>query len=309
MLKAYLSRMVNAVRERRAAEAGRSDPASETGAAPVSRARVVKKSDGVDYMADLLELIQLKPVRMYEVRSTVEPCVYVRHDVDHDLDVALRVAEVEARARWSATYFLLTPGAYDHAPRNYYGHIDGGRIVHDPALVDKCRRLVDLGHDLGFHNDAVALSLKTGRPPAEILAEETAFFARHGLPLRGTSAHGNPLARRLEFNNREIFRECVRAGREPGREIAYKGRSVRLHTLRLADYGFEYEAYSLPRDSRISESGGAWAGVVAGTRLPREEWKERFDLAAFRAAVARSSAANGVQAMSILMHPIHWSIR
>jgi hypothetical protein len=292
-----------------AADAPSAESAAAAPSADPSRpTRIVKRSDQVDYIDDLLALIDLKPVRMHEVLACSEPCFYVRHDVDRDLDRALDIAEVEARHGVVSTYFLLTPGSYGEQ-RNYYGSLEGDRIRQDSMLIEKCRRLIDLGHDLGFHNDLVALSLRTGVSPHELLEREVAFFAEHDLHLVGTAAHGSPLARQLKYNNRELFDGCIRRGWTPGRTIQHAGRSVRLHSLKLNDYGFAYEAYSLPRDSRFSESGTVWGGRIAGERFPKEQMQQRFDLDVFRAFLDRASAEHGVRNLSILTHPCHWDAR
>jgi len=272
--------------------------------------RVCVEKQGLDYVNDLLKLVNLPVRRMHEVTETSEPCMYIRHDVDHSLERANAIAEVEARHGYTSTFFLLTPGSYPGAKgmSNYYGELsDDGEITHHPELLDRCRRIVDHGHDLGFHTDLIPLSLRTGRPAGDILAREVEFFDRAGLKLRGVAAHGNPLCRQLAFNNRELFEGCIRSGWEPGRTITHAGRSVRLHSLRLEDFGFAYEAYSLPRDSRISESGLHWGGRIAGERIPKEELAASFDLERFRTIVSRATAENGVRAMSIMTHPIYWT--
>lgn len=280
-----------------------SDAGSGASAASVTR---VVDGHGVDFVVDLLDRIDLPCIRMHEVAGHPGPALHIRHDVDHSIDKAIMIAGVEAAAGYTSTYFLLTPGAYKD--RNYYGSIDRkGRIEHDPELADKCRRLIDLGHDIGFHNDLVALSLNTGRPAAEILREETDWFDARGLHLRGMAAHGNPLCRRLAFNNRELFDGCVRKGWAVGRTIRHQGREVVLHSLDMRDFGLEYEAYSLPRDSRISESGGRWGGRVAGERVPKESLAEAFDLERFRAIADSASQRNGIRHMSVMTHPVYWN--
>jgi hypothetical protein len=63
--------------------------------------------------------------------------VYLRHDVDLSLDAALRLAELEAEAAATATYFLMTESVfYNLASR------EGTAAV---------SRLVELGHDVGAH--------------------------------------------------------------------------------------------------------------------------------------------------------------
>ena len=297
MLEAFATRIASCF-------AARKDAAVPDAGENRSVTRVVD-GNGVDFVGDLLDLIDLPCIRMHEVATHPDPALYIRHDVDHSIDKAIMIGRVELATGYTSTYFLLTPGAYKD--RNYYGTIDRrGRIEHDSDLADKCRRLIDLGHDLGFHNDLVALSLKTGRPADEILREEVEWFDSRGLHLRGMAAHGNPLCRELSFNNRELFSGCIRKGWEPGRTIRHEGREVVLHSLAMEDFGLEYEAYSLPRDSRISESGGRWGGRVAGERVPREDLAESFDIDRFRAIAASAVASNGVRFMSVMTHPIYW---
>lgn len=63
--------------------------------------------------------------------------VYLRHDVDLSLDAALRMAELEAGAGVTATYFLMSESVfYNLASR------EGAAAV---------SRLLELGHDVGAH--------------------------------------------------------------------------------------------------------------------------------------------------------------
>jgi len=266
---------------------------------------IIKKRDGVDYISDLLELIDLPLIRMLEAVDHPGPAFYLRHDVDHDIDMALAMARAEHRAGYRSTYFLLTPGSYKE-PSNYYGTIEEGKVVHAPGLVARCKELMDLGHEIGLHNDMVSLSFRVRRPPAELLYEEVEFFARNGIPLQGTAAHGNPLARQLGFNNKELFEGCYRKDSEPGRVLRHEGWTVALHSLKLQDFGFAYEAYSLPRDSRLSESGSKWGGRIAGVRPDWESLNARFDIDAFRSIIRMASASKGVSHFQVMTHPNHW---
>lgn len=269
----------------------------------------VKKDDGVGYVQDLLRLIELKHVRMHEVTGHEEPVFYLRHDGCGKLGAGdlLQFARLESSLGYSATYFLMPPGSYKGQKQNYYGWWSGERIEHDPGLLDLCQELVELGHDIGLHNDVVSLALQKNLRPGDILEREVEFFRRNGLRLRGTAAHGQPLCRELQYNNREIFSGCIRAGWTPNRTIEYKGVRVRLHSLRLEDFGFEYEAYSLPRDSRVSESGGQWGGKIGGVRIPKEEFSEAMDVERFR-DIIRNARSDKVRAMQVLTHPCHWRV-
>lgn len=283
----------------RASEASNADTATEA----------IKRDDGVRYIRDLLGLIELKHVRMHEVIGQDEPVFYLRHDGCGKVGIEdlLQFARLESSLGFAGTYFLMPPGSYKNQPANYYGWWSGERIEHDPRLLDLCHELVELGHDLGLHNDAVSLALQREIRPGDILEREVEFFRQNGLRLRGTAAHGQALCRELQYNNREIFAGCIRAGWTPSRTIEYQGVKVQLHSLRLEDFGFEYEAYSLPRDSRVSESGGKWGGKIGGVRIPKEEFIEEMDVERFRDIVSNARSEK-VRAMQVLTHPCHWRV-
>ena len=266
---------------------------------------IIKKSDEVNYIDDFIGIIDLPLVRMADVLNRPGPCFYLRHDVDHEIEMALAMAEVEARAGLTSTYFLLTPGSYQ-PDFNYYGRLDNGRIVHDAKLIDHCKKLIDLGHDIGFHNDLVSLSFRVHRQPQDLLQEEVDFFDKHSIKLVGTAAHGNPLARQLGYNNKELFEGCLRKDSEIGRILEYEGWKVRLHNLRLEDFGFAFEAYSLPRDSRLSESGSKWGGRIAGVRRDWPSFNANFQIEEFRKLMKTATADNGVKYFQVMTHPNHW---
>ncbi|MCW7755347.1 hypothetical protein OOT00_15290 [Desulfobotulus sp. H1] len=269
--------------------------------------RIVKKNDETDYIDDLLKLISLKNVPMNQVFESSESCFFIRHDVDHSLNMAIEIAQVEAEYGYTSTFFLLPPGSYNEE-KNYYGWIDNGEIKHDPELIEKCKILLSHGHHLGFHSDLIASALKWRQDPKEMLQKEIDYFDRNNIRLIGTAAHGSPLARELEFNNREIFEGCIRKGREVGRIIEYNGWKVKTHSLKLEDFGFEFEAYSLPRDSRISESGGKWGGRIVGEQIDREGLFTNFKIQEFRKIISRLQPDAKVSSMQVMTHPCHWKV-
>jgi hypothetical protein len=63
--------------------------------------------------------------------------IFLRHDVDLSLDAALRMAEVEAAAGVTATYFLMTESVFYN--------------LASPEGVTTLERLRALGHRIGLH--------------------------------------------------------------------------------------------------------------------------------------------------------------
>jgi hypothetical protein len=155
----------------------------------------------------------------------------LRHDVDSRLDSALEVARLEAERGLRATYFVLHTAPY----------------WREASLLPRLRRLQELGHEVGLHNDLVTLQLVEGRDAGEMLGRELERLRGGGIDIVGTAAHGSPWCHRLGFHNNYVF-----AGWDepqpgfPNRDVPQK--------LDPAEFGLEYEAYHVPRDVYFSDS-------------------------------------------------------
>ena len=208
----------------------------------------------------------------------------IRHDVDDRLDSALRLAELEHRRGVHATYFVL------HTAR-YYGSLSDGAARHDPRLLPALRRLQDLGHEVGWHNDLVTLQLVYDLDPVEYLAAELAWLRENGIDVVGTAAHGSVHCHRLGFHNNEFFLdwpEAVPGGRPSRARIGVGGREVELRRGRLADFALAYEAYHLGEDRYFSDARFDGRG--------RRWHPELLDLDELRAG----------ERVVVLVHPCHW---
>lgn len=226
--------------------------------------KVILYGQGIDYIDDLIELLPkpIFPLGRYD--PLLEAYVLLRHDVDHSILNALQMAIVEERQGIQSTYFLLHPNNMD-TKSNYYGYIEDNKIIHHPDLINFCKKIISLGHEIGIHNDFVTASLALQEKPQNLLHNELEFFQKNGINIKGSASHGSPLARELDFVNYEIFSECNTKNRETGRTISYKNYSLQLNSLKMSDFDLTYEAYFLKRDTYISESGGKWGGMFLVT--------------------------------------------
>lgn len=78
----------------------------------------------------------------YENYFKDSKCVIMRHDIDYDLEQAVRLAEIESHLGVSSTYFvLLSSDFYNPASASSY------RQLH---------QIIDLGHRIGLHFDETA---------------------------------------------------------------------------------------------------------------------------------------------------------
>jgi hypothetical protein len=212
----------------------------------------------------------------------------IRHDVDHDHLTAVKIAKWERERGLNTTYCLLHTAWY-------YGEFKNGHYHHTQDVLDAARQIVDLGHEVNFHNNLVTLALTEGIDPAALLREELDFFRSNGVPVVGTSTHGDGLCRELNFRNWELFKECCDDRFGGPRTVTLKkpdGKesSIELGKFSMFDFGLEYEAYDIARDLYHTDSGG-------NLRL-RENTRGRKDF-------GRSDKESS-QVVGVLTHPIWW---
>ena len=160
--------------------------------------------------------------------------VALRHDIDHKLEPALAFARWEAERGYRSTYLPLHTAPYWN---------EGG-------LPDAIAELLELGHEIGIHNNAISEHVRTGRDPHEILDEAIARLTQLGATVKGTVAHGDRLCHQQNFINDEIFEECVRNGAVP------------VERKSLASHGLDYDANWLRRGYYASDSAGVLQGAT-----------------------------------------------
>lgn len=201
--------------------------------------------------------------------------IALRHDIDagHALATAVQMAEWEAERGYRSTYYFLSTSPYWTAP----------------GFRDSVDRIAELGHEIGYHSNCLAESLRTGRDPDLILEDALETLRSFGYQVRGVAGHGDPFCNRdrgpgeITFANDEQWVECARPQEgAPDRIITRGNRALKLAPRPLADFGLEYEALKLAYDGReilpfrISDSGGKW--LNPGWEETVEKWnRERVE--------------------------------
>lgn len=185
----------------------------------------------------------------------------LRHDMDNEYRNALKLAQWEHAHGIRASYYVLHSAAYWRDERM--------------ELFETLHAIAALGHEVSLHNDAITLALLCGGDPALILFDGLRTLRARGFECVGTAAHGSRASHKAGLVNYDMFAECA--------TDAYRKRWT---PRPMADFGLEYEAYHLPYEHYLTESGGTWRQGTPG------EITERFVL----------EGGNLV----VLMHPCHW---
>jgi hypothetical protein len=205
--------------------------------------------------------------------------VVLRHDVDHDIENAVRFAELEKAAGVQSTYFVL-PTAW------YYRWESADGISR--LTLDALQRIASMGHEIGLHNDALGVAIETGRDPIEVLQAHLDELRGHGFEIKGTSAHGGIAVRKAQLTNFEVFTE--RVGEDARTIEVTAGDTSRPLTYTPAPmnrFGLEYEAYSVPQQLYLSDTRGRWSEPP--------QW-------------VASELERGRGPAQLLLHPDHWAL-
>jgi len=214
----------------------------------------------LERLARLLEgADDVVPVREAHARRSVGPKRFIalRHDMDHDVENSVRLAEWESQHGFRSTYYVLHGDWYW-----------GGPFARRPStfVLRALDRIASLGHEIGLHNNAITIALLTGDDPGAILDRDLSALRQHGFDIVGSVAHGDPLCRSVGYINNELFTECARpAMGAADRLLTYNNpalggtRSIRIQPRSMAESGLTHEANNSGHTTTLSDTGGHWS--------------------------------------------------
>lgn len=207
--------------------------------------------------------------------------IALRHDIDHDIENAVRLAELEAEIGITSSYYPL------HTAWYYRWESKGQEL--SKLMLDALAKIASLGHEIGLHNNAVRVGLDTGEDPIKVLEREIEQLRGHGFDVVGTAAHGDSLVLASGVVNYDVFAERGEAPRhatwtDPNSGKVYE---TSFTPVKMADLGLEYESYTVPHKLYLADSGGRWE------YLP-EYIEQEFE--------------RGKGPLQILTHPIYWAV-
>lgn len=159
--------------------------------------------------------------------------VNIRHDIDNDLSKAVKFARQEFTDDIKTTYFILNTAPYWEDKQ---------------GLKDAIFFLQELGHRIGWHNNAIADNMVTGKTLENCITSPLETLRKYANVV-GTASHGDPLCHTHGFINYYIWKGIPE---HPGFPKYY------WQKQNLEDYGMKYEAYFTGHTHYITESGGHW---------------------------------------------------
>ncbi len=161
--------------------------------------------------------------------------VILRHDIDYDLEAAVRMAKIEYDMKISATYFVLvTSDLYN---------------IHSKKSHECIMRIMDYGHSIGLHFDEMRYSEETWNAETiieKIKVEAKALSEAFDTKISTVSMHRpskNTLEANIEiedlvnsystpfFKEFKYLSDSRRRWREPVDEIINSNLCQRLHIL------------------------------------------------------------------------------
>lgn len=245
-----------------------------------------------DYFKYLNHFGKTVTVREFFENAHAPNMVALRHDVDHNLDLALEMSYWEKERGIRSTYFLLHSTVY----------------WNDSRFIEKCLQIQDFGHEVGLHLNILAEWMRGKTDNLSLCLEKIITSLREaGVRLVGISTHGDRLCYERQFVNYWCFSELrppdpvsTEAGisaegivvKDEKFQIKYPsshrlnrtdGHYFDLWSISMKMLGIDYEASHVPYDSYYTDTGGGWYRSINPLKH------------------ALSSGRH-----QILMHPINW---
>ena len=189
--------------------------------------------------SDLLVLLKESgiPQRMI-VDDHSEKCWVIRHDIDNHIENAYRMAVLENAFGVCSTYYFLNYDSGIDEDENYF---------YKPLSAKLYQEMADLGHDIGWHNNAITEWIKDDKACMEdIIRKPLEHLRSLGLDVKSSASHGDRWCRKYGYVNYEVWEEFECKNH------------LGMERYKMGDFGLDMEAYLMKRSHYLSDSGGRW---------------------------------------------------
>lgn len=189
---------------------------------------------------ELLDSIDGDAVLYEQMGKQSNKEVFIRHDIDVSLDLALLFAREEYRSNIHSTYYLLSSSVYWKQSEEF---------------LFKVKSIQDWGHDIGLHNNYLSVYLVENIPLKDLIKRDLDFLRENGIRIEGVAAHGSPHSSNMGYYNYEIWKEFDLLKNVGGTDFSFE-------KVSLKDFDLKYEASFMLYDAYLSDSRGDWIGLV-----------------------------------------------
>ncbi len=177
------------------------------------------------------------------------PGILLRHDIDKDLNKAVRMAEIEAGINDDLNAALFNHGATRLVHSTFFFlNTRTARYWGSHEMTDAILYIQSLGHEVGWHNNAITEFLETKKDIRSCILEPIEYLRSMGAVINGSSAHGDRLCKKYRYLNYNVF-----GLPSPGWDF-WKGDII----FPMSDFRLEYEAYHVPFDGYLADGHYGW---------------------------------------------------
>lgn len=214
------------------------------------------------------EFVPLKDFQKQRLEN--EKIIGYRHDVDSELDHALKIAKIEHDLGVRSTYYVL------HTAKYFYKNVS--KDILNDSLIEKLLYLQNtLGHEVGLHIDLMPIEVIFKKDPVEYTKNLIQFLKENGINIVGVAPHGNLF--------HDVYRKKYKIENKEFINNIFADPYINFNT---GMFNVDYEAYSLEHDNYLSD-----ASFIENKRWDFSRVEEDFFKKTGRTIV--------------LTHTIHWA--
>jgi len=244
------------------------------------------------------EAVENDQVKDSIIKDRSRVTIFLRHDMDLTMYGAMAMAAQEHRLGLKGTYFI------NMASGIYAVMAEGGHYRHNPAAIENLLFIQGLGHEIGYHTDALMQTLFYDVPLRGWLFSELDRLRRHGLRIQIEAENGSPLVWSVDSANRYSYSDFRKGGPfypvPPGRmNNGFDG------VVRYYRHGI-YREYHLPDMSRKDLGIKASSYWVYFQGKPIAEYSDCDDLFTQDPVAALKKMKPGSVA-EVMVHPSTWT--
>ncbi|TKB46466.1 hypothetical protein FCL40_17895 [Ferrimonas sediminicola] len=156
------------------------------------------------------------------IDNSLSPKIVIKHDVEANIDLAKKTAEIESDLGIRSTYYVHS------------------FFLDSKDDADTLRYIQSLGHEIGYHYDVLDIYDGNYDEAEKAFANDLKRFEREGIKVSTICPHGNPLKKRDGWNSNKDF---------------FKDSSIRSRFSHLFDIVNDIKVTKYENNSYISDAG------------------------------------------------------